>query len=60
MDSEPPFDASERATEKEQSRLEDETALASGEKSREQLRRENGRIVLRSAEMLLAEAKRLS
>lgn len=60
MESGRPFKASDRAAEKERSRLEDEAALASGEKSREQLRRDNSRIVLRNAEMFLAEAKRLS
>lgn len=36
------YDAAERAREKQESRERDEQALASGEKSREQLRRENG------------------
>jgi hypothetical protein len=37
-----PFDPEERAREKQASRDEDARALASGEKSREQLCRENG------------------
>jgi hypothetical protein len=36
------FDPEQRAREKQASRDEDARALASGEKSREQLRRENG------------------
>lgn len=36
------YDPLDRALEKERSRLEDERALESGEKSQEQLRAENG------------------
>jgi hypothetical protein len=37
-----PFDFEERQREKQASRDEDERALASGEKTREQLKQENG------------------
>lgn len=37
-----PFDPEQRAREKQASRDEDERALASGQKSREQLKHENG------------------
>lgn len=53
------YNAEERAQEKAQSRSDDERALTSGEKSRVQLRRENGRFAFPGASMLLAEAKRL-
>jgi len=42
------FDPKERAREKQRSREEDARALASGEKSREQLRRENGHFAFRN------------
>jgi hypothetical protein len=54
------FDPKERAREKQLSREQDECDLASGAKSREQLVRENSRIVLRNARMVLSKAKRLS
>ena len=52
------YDPAQRAAEKQASRVEDARALASGEKSREQLRREN-QFTIRGARMLLSEAKRL-
>lgn len=54
------FDPKERAREKQLSREQDERDLASGAKSREQLVRENSRIVLRSARMVLSKSKRRS
>jgi hypothetical protein len=39
------FDPKQRAREKQRSREEDARALASGEKSRDELRRENGHFV---------------
>jgi hypothetical protein len=54
------FDPKERAAEKQASRDADERALASGEKSPEQLDRENARIVLRRSRMVLSKSRRLS
>jgi hypothetical protein len=54
------FDPKERAREKQLSRDQDERDLASGTKTREQLRRENGIFVFPDARILLDECERLS
>lgn len=46
-----------RDQEKQRSRDEDERALATGEKSREQLRRENGKFVFPNARPIFSESK---
>jgi hypothetical protein len=53
------FDPKERAREKQRSRDEDARALASGEKSREQLRRENGHFVFPNVRISLRGSKPL-
>ena len=60
MDSGRKFDAAARAAEKARSRQDDEIALATGVKTREDLRRENGIFVFPDAQILLSKAKRLS
>jgi hypothetical protein len=60
MDSDRYFDPKERARQKQASRDQDERDLASGAKTREQLRRENGRIVLRDAVIVWEKCGRLS
>jgi hypothetical protein len=59
MASRRPDDEAKRAREKQISRDEDARALASGEKSREQLRRENGHFVFASVRVSLRGAKPL-
>jgi len=54
-----PDDDAKRAREKQISRDDDARALASGEKSREQLRRENGHFAFASVRMSLRGAKPL-
>jgi hypothetical protein len=54
------FDPKERAREKQLSRDQDERDLASGTKTREQLRRENGIFVFPDARILWDECERLS
>ena len=54
------FDPQERALEKQLSREQDERDLASGAKTREQLRRENGIFVFPNARMRLDLCERLS
>jgi hypothetical protein len=53
------FDPKERARDKQHSREEDARALASGEKSREELRRENGHFVFPNARISLRGCKPL-
>ena len=53
------FDPKERAREKQRSRDEDARALASGEKSREELRRENGHVVFPNVRISLSGFKPL-
>jgi hypothetical protein len=53
------FDPKERAREKQLSREEDARALASGEKSREQLQRENGHFVFANVRISARGAKPL-
>ncbi|HEX2568427.1 MAG TPA: hypothetical protein VH877_02635 [Polyangia bacterium] len=53
------YNPKKRAEEKQRSRERDERALASGEKSAEQLRRENGRIALLRVRIDYAGAKSL-
>ena len=53
------FDPKERAREKQRSREEDARALASGEKSREQLQRENGHFSFPNARVSLRGSKPL-
>jgi hypothetical protein len=53
------FDPKERAREKQLSREEDARALASGEKSREQLQRENGHFVFPNVRISARGAKPL-
>jgi hypothetical protein len=53
------FDPKERAREKQRSREEDARALASGEKSREQLQRENGHFVFPNVRISARGAKPL-
>jgi hypothetical protein len=53
------LDPKERAREKQLSREEDARALASGEKSREQLQRENGHFVFPSVRISARGAKPL-
>jgi hypothetical protein len=53
------FDPQERAREKQRSREADERSLASGEKSRDELRRENGHFAFRNARVSLRGAKPL-
>jgi hypothetical protein len=54
-----PLDPTERAREKQLSREEDARALASGAKSRAQIRRENGLFVFRNVRVSLRGAKPL-
>lgn len=54
------FDPKERAREKQLSREQDERDLASGAKTREQLRRENGFFAFPTAKILWDECERLS
>jgi hypothetical protein len=54
------YDPKKRAEEKERSREHDARALASGEKSAEQLRRENGRFAFPSIRINYLAAKSLS
>ena len=54
-----PDEELKRASEKQTSREEDARALASGEKSREQLRRENGHFAFASVRVSLRGAKPL-
>lgn len=60
MNSKREFDPAERAAQKARSRMADECALALNLKSCEQLNRENSRIVLRNAKMVLSKSVRLS
>jgi len=60
MDSSRKFDPGARAAEKARSRQDDEIALATGVKTRGDLRRENGLFVFPDAKLLLNKAKRLS
>ncbi len=60
MDSRRKFDPAARAAEKARSRQDDENALATGAKTREDLRRENGLFVFPDAKLLLSKAKSLS
>jgi hypothetical protein len=53
-------DRDERAREKQKSREEDERALASGEKTQEQLRRENGHFSFLRVRINYAGAKSLA
>jgi hypothetical protein len=53
------FDPQERAREKQRSREADERSLASGEKSRDELRRENGHFAFRNVRVSLRGAKPL-
>ena len=53
------LDPKERAREKQRSRDEDARALAAGEKSREQLQRENGHFTFPNARVSLRGAKPL-
>lgn len=53
------YSPSDISAEKARSRAEDEYALTSGQKTREQLRKENGRFAFPNAKMLLHKAKRL-
>jgi hypothetical protein len=53
------FDPKERAREKQRSREEDARALASGEKSREELQRENGHFVFANVRISLRGSKPL-
>lgn len=53
------FDPEERAREKQRSREEDARAVASGAKSREELRRENGHFVFRKVRVSLRGSKPL-
>jgi hypothetical protein len=53
------FDPKERAREKQRSREEDAQALASGAKTREQLRRENGHFVFPKVRISLRGTKPL-
>jgi hypothetical protein len=53
------FDPQERAREKQLSRDADAHALASGEKSRDELRRENGHFAFRNVRVTLRGAKPL-
>jgi hypothetical protein len=53
------FDPQERAREKQRSRDADSRALASGEKSRDDLRRENGHFAFRNVRVSLRGAKPL-
>ena len=53
------FDPKERAREKQRSRDEDARALASGEKSREELQRENGHFTIPNVRVSLRGAKLL-
>jgi hypothetical protein len=53
------LDPKERAREKQRSRNEDARALASGEKSREQLQRENGHFVFPKVRISARGAKPL-
>jgi hypothetical protein len=53
------FDQQERAREKQLSRDADARALASGEKSRDELRRENGHFAFRNVRVTLRGAKPL-
>ncbi len=53
------FDPEERAREKQRSREDDARALASGEKSREELRRENGHFAFPNVRVSLRGAKPL-
>jgi hypothetical protein len=52
--------ASERAKEKQASRDADEQALASGEKTREQLRQENGLVSSLRFRVNMADAEKLA
>jgi hypothetical protein len=54
-----PLDPNERAAEKRRSRAEDGRALESGEKSREQLKRENGLVLARNVFISLRGTKPL-
>ena len=54
-----PLDPAERAREKQRSRADDARALASGEKSREELRRENGHFAFRNVRISLRGSKPL-
>lgn len=53
------FDPEERAREKQRSREEDARAVASGAKSRDELRRENGRFAFRKVRVSLRGSKPL-
>lgn len=53
------LDPEERAREKQRSREEDARAVASGSKSRDELRRENGHFVFRKVRVSLRGAKPL-
>ena len=53
------FDPKERAREKQRSREDDARALASGEKTREQLREENGLVLARNVRISLRGTKPL-
>jgi hypothetical protein len=53
------FDPKDRAREKQRSRDEDARALASGEKSPEQLQRENGHFSFPNARVILRDTKPL-
>jgi hypothetical protein len=53
------FDPKERAREKQRSREEDARALASGARSREQLREENGLVLARNVRISLRGTKPL-
>ena len=54
-----PLDPKERAREKQRSREDDSRALVSGEKSREQLRRENGHFTFPNVRVSLRGAQPL-
>ncbi|MFO0589008.1 MAG: hypothetical protein U0441_15770 [Polyangiaceae bacterium] len=54
------FDPIERAAEKQRSREEDEAALASGQKTREDLRRENGLFAFANVRIDLDAAEELA
>ncbi len=54
-----PFDPKARAREKQRSREDDARALASGAKTREQLRKENGLVLARNVRISLRGTKPL-
>ena len=54
------FDPRLRAAEKAASRVEDEQALKSGDKTPAQVQAANARIVLRNAKIILSKSERLS